>query len=195
MWHDFVSSTFLNTRQDVKVHSRCKSSDVITLLNISDFCQNTLVFTLICFATNDGFPWQHVREICHFDLTCPIRGVGPEVVRKLLLEDNLKIRGRKDSKVSRAGAPSYSTFKFISSEHHCHHFLMFPRTWCDAAGGGGSAFLRCASNDQSPEERRAAEGSSTSSGPRQDVLHSAERWLWVWTRDETAGFCAKLEIP
>ncbi|XP_041650185.1 uncharacterized protein plekhg6 [Cheilinus undulatus] len=40
-----------------------------------------------------------VREITRFDLTCPIRGVGPEVVRKLLLEDNLKIRGRKDSKL------------------------------------------------------------------------------------------------
>ncbi|XP_051261963.1 uncharacterized protein plekhg6 isoform X2 [Dicentrarchus labrax] len=42
---------------------------------------------------------KHVREICQFDLTCPIRGVGPEVVRKLLLEENLKIRGRKDSKL------------------------------------------------------------------------------------------------
>ncbi|XP_044064799.1 uncharacterized protein plekhg6 isoform X2 [Siniperca chuatsi] len=42
---------------------------------------------------------KHVRVICQFDLTCPIRGVGPEVVRKLLLEDNLKIRGRKDSKL------------------------------------------------------------------------------------------------
>ncbi|XP_034409631.1 uncharacterized protein plekhg6 isoform X2 [Cyclopterus lumpus] len=41
----------------------------------------------------------HVREICQFDLTCPIRGVGPEVVRKLLLEENLKIRERKDSKL------------------------------------------------------------------------------------------------
>ncbi|XP_074539380.1 uncharacterized protein plekhg6 [Halichoeres trimaculatus] len=40
-----------------------------------------------------------VREISHFDLTCPIRGVGPKVVRKLLLEENLKIRGRKDSKL------------------------------------------------------------------------------------------------
>ncbi|XP_034553118.1 uncharacterized protein plekhg6 [Notolabrus celidotus] len=40
-----------------------------------------------------------VREISQFDLTCPIRGVGPEVVRKLLLEENLKIRGRKDSKL------------------------------------------------------------------------------------------------
>ncbi|XP_068591179.1 uncharacterized protein plekhg6 [Cebidichthys violaceus] len=42
---------------------------------------------------------KHVREICQFDLTCPIRGVGPEVVRKLLLEENLKIRERKDSKL------------------------------------------------------------------------------------------------
>ncbi|KAM3613823.1 uncharacterized protein V6R79_005508 [Siganus canaliculatus] len=42
---------------------------------------------------------KHVREICHFDLTCPIRGVGPDVVRKLLLEENLKVRGRKDSKL------------------------------------------------------------------------------------------------
>ncbi|XP_042345239.1 uncharacterized protein plekhg6 isoform X2 [Plectropomus leopardus] len=42
---------------------------------------------------------KHVREICQFDLTCPIRGVGPDVVRKLLLEENLKIRGRKDSKL------------------------------------------------------------------------------------------------
>ncbi|XP_059195094.1 pleckstrin homology domain-containing family G member 5 [Centropristis striata] len=42
---------------------------------------------------------KHVREICRFDLTCPIRGVRPEVVRKLLLEENLKIRGRKDSKL------------------------------------------------------------------------------------------------
>ncbi|XP_037641384.1 uncharacterized protein plekhg6 isoform X1 [Sebastes umbrosus] len=42
---------------------------------------------------------RHVREICQFDLTCPIRGVGSGVVRKLLLEGNLKIRGRKDSKL------------------------------------------------------------------------------------------------
>ncbi|KAI3361136.1 hypothetical protein L3Q82_013339 [Scortum barcoo] len=42
---------------------------------------------------------KYVREICQFDLTCPISGVGPEVVRKLLLEENLKIRGRKDSKL------------------------------------------------------------------------------------------------
>lgn len=44
---------------------------------------------------------QFVREICQFDLTCPIRGVGPGVVRKLLLEESLKIRGRKDSKVGK----------------------------------------------------------------------------------------------
>ncbi|XP_076010906.1 uncharacterized protein plekhg6 [Genypterus blacodes] len=42
---------------------------------------------------------KFVREICQFDLTCPIRGVGTEVIRKLLLEENLKIRGRKDSKL------------------------------------------------------------------------------------------------
>ncbi|XP_032374500.1 uncharacterized protein plekhg6 [Etheostoma spectabile] len=42
---------------------------------------------------------KHVRMICQFDLTCPISGVGPQVVRKLLLEENLKIRGRKDSKL------------------------------------------------------------------------------------------------
>lgn len=54
---------------------------------------------------------------------------------------------------------------------------MFPRTLYDAAGSSGSTFLRCSPNDQSPEERRAAEGSSTSTGPRQNVLHSIERWL------------------
>ncbi|XP_028280189.1 uncharacterized protein plekhg6 [Parambassis ranga] len=42
---------------------------------------------------------KHVREICHFDLTCPIRGVGPGVIRKLLLEENLKVRNRKDNKL------------------------------------------------------------------------------------------------
>uniref|UniRef100_A0A8C6KII9 DH domain-containing protein n=1 Tax=Nothobranchius furzeri TaxID=105023 RepID=A0A8C6KII9_NOTFU len=40
-----------------------------------------------------------VREICQFDLTCSISGVGSEVIRKLLLEENLKVRGRKDSKL------------------------------------------------------------------------------------------------
>ncbi|XP_051920977.1 uncharacterized protein plekhg6 [Hippocampus zosterae] len=42
---------------------------------------------------------KHVREICQFDLTCPIVGVGHGIVRKLLLEENLKVRGRKDSKL------------------------------------------------------------------------------------------------
>ncbi|KAM9783140.1 uncharacterized protein plekhg6 [Neosynchiropus ocellatus] len=42
---------------------------------------------------------KQMREICRFDLTCPIKGVGRGVVRKLLLEENLKIRGRKDSKL------------------------------------------------------------------------------------------------
>ncbi|XP_061574415.1 uncharacterized protein plekhg6 isoform X2 [Cololabis saira] len=42
---------------------------------------------------------KRVREICQFNLTLPIRGVGPGVVRKLLLEENLKVRGRKDSKL------------------------------------------------------------------------------------------------
>ncbi|XP_068179481.1 uncharacterized protein plekhg6 [Antennarius striatus] len=42
---------------------------------------------------------KFVREICQFDLTCSIRGVGADAIRKLLLEENLKIRGRKDSKL------------------------------------------------------------------------------------------------
>ncbi|KAF6735164.1 Pleckstrin homology domain-containing family G member 6 [Oryzias melastigma] len=40
-----------------------------------------------------------VQEICKFNLECPIRGVSPEVVRKLLLEENLKVRVRKDQKL------------------------------------------------------------------------------------------------
>lgn len=42
---------------------------------------------------------KHVREFCRFDLTAPVRGVGPGVIRKLLLEQTLKIRGRKDNKL------------------------------------------------------------------------------------------------
>ncbi|KAM9405169.1 uncharacterized protein plekhg6 isoform 2-T2 [Salvelinus alpinus] len=42
---------------------------------------------------------KHVREFCSFDLTCPVRGVGPGIIRKLLLEETLKIRGRKDHKL------------------------------------------------------------------------------------------------
>uniref|UniRef100_A0A8C5AJ58 Pleckstrin homology domain containing, family G (with RhoGef domain) member 6 n=2 Tax=Gadus morhua TaxID=8049 RepID=A0A8C5AJ58_GADMO len=41
---------------------------------------------------------KHIREFCHFDLTLPMVGVGPTFVRKLLLEENLKMRGGKDSK-------------------------------------------------------------------------------------------------
>ncbi|XP_055084095.1 pleckstrin homology domain-containing family G member 6 isoform X2 [Periophthalmus magnuspinnatus] len=42
---------------------------------------------------------KRVREVSTFDLTCPVSGVGPGVLRRLLLEENLKIRGRKDSKM------------------------------------------------------------------------------------------------
>lgn len=56
---------------------------------------------------------QYVREICQFDLTCPIKGVDPGVVRKLLLEESLKIRGRKDSKVGKKAGPG--TFEPLSS--------------------------------------------------------------------------------
>ncbi|XP_051575886.1 uncharacterized protein LOC127453508 isoform X2 [Myxocyprinus asiaticus] len=41
---------------------------------------------------------KHVREYCCFDLTSPMRGVGPKVIRKQLLEETLKVRGRKDNK-------------------------------------------------------------------------------------------------
>ncbi|XP_039550497.1 uncharacterized protein plekhg6 isoform X2 [Pimephales promelas] len=33
---------------------------------------------------------KHVRDLCCFDLTSPMRGVGPNVIRRLLLEDTLK---------------------------------------------------------------------------------------------------------
>ncbi|XP_062394535.1 pleckstrin homology domain-containing family G member 6 [Sardina pilchardus] len=42
---------------------------------------------------------KHVKDFCQFDLMSPVRGLGPDVIRKLLLEDTIKIRGRKDSKV------------------------------------------------------------------------------------------------
>ncbi|XP_052003357.1 pleckstrin homology domain-containing family G member 5-like isoform X2 [Xyrauchen texanus] len=41
---------------------------------------------------------KHVREYCYFDLMTPLRGVGPKVIRKQLLEETLKVRGRKDNK-------------------------------------------------------------------------------------------------
>ncbi|XP_036394016.1 uncharacterized protein plekhg6 isoform X2 [Megalops cyprinoides] len=42
---------------------------------------------------------KHIREFCRFDLTSPIQGVGPHEIRKLLLEETLKIRERKDNKL------------------------------------------------------------------------------------------------
>uniref|UniRef100_A0A8C5NGE7 DH domain-containing protein n=1 Tax=Gouania willdenowi TaxID=441366 RepID=A0A8C5NGE7_GOUWI len=42
---------------------------------------------------------MHVRELCQFNLTCPIKGVDTKVIRKLLLEENLKVRGRRDNKL------------------------------------------------------------------------------------------------
>ncbi|XP_072534866.1 uncharacterized protein plekhg6 [Salminus brasiliensis] len=42
---------------------------------------------------------KYMQESCHFDLTSPIRGMGPTAIRKLLLEETLKVRGRKDSKL------------------------------------------------------------------------------------------------
>ncbi|MBN3287631.1 PKHG5 protein, partial [Polyodon spathula] len=42
---------------------------------------------------------KHVKEFCQLDLTKPMVGVGPHHIRQLLLEDSLKIREGKDSKV------------------------------------------------------------------------------------------------
>uniref|UniRef100_A0A669F906 DH domain-containing protein n=1 Tax=Oreochromis niloticus TaxID=8128 RepID=A0A669F906_ORENI len=53
----------------------------------------------------DGYEVDGLNEeidrvkLIFFDLTCPIKGVSRRVVRKLLLEENLKVRGRKDSKL------------------------------------------------------------------------------------------------
>nr|XP_055067724.1 pleckstrin homology domain-containing family G member 5 isoform X1 [Misgurnus anguillicaudatus] len=41
---------------------------------------------------------KHVRELCCFDLTSPMRGVGPNIIRKQLLDETLKVVGRKDNK-------------------------------------------------------------------------------------------------
>ncbi|XP_056331262.1 pleckstrin homology domain-containing family G member 6 isoform X2 [Danio aesculapii] len=41
---------------------------------------------------------KHVREICCFDLTSPVSGVGPNVIRKQILEETLKVKRRKDTK-------------------------------------------------------------------------------------------------
>ncbi|KAL4616762.1 pleckstrin homology domain-containing family G member 6 [Arapaima gigas] len=42
---------------------------------------------------------KHVRDFCRFDLTSPIPGGGPRDIRKLLLEETLRIRERRESKV------------------------------------------------------------------------------------------------
>ncbi|KAK3572097.1 hypothetical protein QTP86_022329 [Hemibagrus guttatus] len=42
---------------------------------------------------------KHMQEFCRFDLTTPIRGTGPKVIRKLIMGETLKVRGRKDSKL------------------------------------------------------------------------------------------------
>ncbi|XP_058255473.1 uncharacterized protein plekhg6 isoform X2 [Hemibagrus wyckioides] len=42
---------------------------------------------------------KHMREFCRFDLTTPIQGTGPKVIRKLIMGETLKVRGRKDSKL------------------------------------------------------------------------------------------------
>lgn len=51
-------------------------------------------------------------EFCHFDLTTPIRGTGPKVIRKLIMGETLKVRGRKDSKVR-------NIMKFDTKEEQC----------------------------------------------------------------------------
>ncbi|MCJ8728627.1 hypothetical protein PDJAM_G00006620 [Pangasius djambal] len=42
---------------------------------------------------------KHMQKFCHFDLTSPIRGTGPKVIRRLIMGETLKVRGRKDSKL------------------------------------------------------------------------------------------------
>ncbi|XP_056618638.1 rho guanine nucleotide exchange factor 12 isoform X2 [Triplophysa dalaica] len=41
---------------------------------------------------------KHIQDLCCFDLTSPIRGVGPNIIRKQILDETLKVGGRKDSK-------------------------------------------------------------------------------------------------
>ncbi|XP_017328625.1 uncharacterized protein plekhg6 isoform X1 [Ictalurus punctatus] len=42
---------------------------------------------------------KYMQEFCCFDLTSPIRGTEPKVIRKLIMGESLKVRGRKDSKL------------------------------------------------------------------------------------------------
>ncbi|XP_046704461.1 pleckstrin homology domain-containing family G member 5 isoform X2 [Silurus meridionalis] len=46
-----------------------------------------------------GMSEEIEKEFCQFDLTSPIRGMGPRDLRKLIKGENLKVRGRKDSKL------------------------------------------------------------------------------------------------
>ncbi|KAA0703018.1 Pleckstrin -like proteiny domain-containing family G member 6 [Triplophysa tibetana] len=41
---------------------------------------------------------KHIQKFCCFDLTSPIKGVGPNIIRKQILDETLKVGGRKDSK-------------------------------------------------------------------------------------------------
>ncbi|KAG9344941.1 hypothetical protein JZ751_009481 [Albula glossodonta] len=42
---------------------------------------------------------KHIREISCFDLTSPVQGLGPSDIRKLLMEETLKIKEKKDNKL------------------------------------------------------------------------------------------------
>ncbi|KAF4088199.1 hypothetical protein AMELA_G00079710 [Ameiurus melas] len=42
---------------------------------------------------------KYMQEFCCFDLTSPVRDTEPKVIRKLLMGESLKVRGRKDSKL------------------------------------------------------------------------------------------------
>ncbi|XP_052475426.1 uncharacterized protein LOC128031199 [Carassius gibelio] len=41
---------------------------------------------------------KYVRDFCCFDLMSPVKGVGPNVIRKQLMEETLKVKVRKDTK-------------------------------------------------------------------------------------------------
>lgn len=59
-----------------------------------------IIICLKGLLTVSVYVFQHMQEFCHFDLTTPIRGTEPKVIRKLIMGETLKVRGRKDSKVS-----------------------------------------------------------------------------------------------
>ncbi|XP_030606069.1 uncharacterized protein plekhg6 [Archocentrus centrarchus] len=90
---------------------------------------------------------KHVREICQFDLTCPIRGVGPGVMRKLLLEENLRFRGRKDSKLEFVALLFSDVLLFTKVQKKAERLkvvrppLALDRTYCIALKDGYSFVL------------------------------------------------------